>query len=100
MNDTDPNAAAKSARCSLPHARKTAKGTHPLIRDAARAACEFLEARELLSASITLASGALVMTADVDTASRMIVSLSHDSTTIDASINGKHQHFARASVHS
>ncbi len=101
MEDTDRNAAAKGAQPSLPPATKTdSAGVNPRVRDAARAACEFLEARELLSASITLVSGALVMTADVDTGSRMIVSLNHDGSTIDASINGKHQHFAKASVHS
>src|SRR5689334_23035562 len=91
MSDTDRKPGRKASRSS---------SARSLIRGAAHAACEFLEARQLFSSSITVVGGDLILSADSTTSSRMIVSLSRDGSTIDASINGKHQHFSRDSVKS
>lgn len=57
------------------------------------AAFEALEGRECLSASMTVADGILTMAADLHTASRMVVHLSHQGQQVTASINGHDRQF-------
>src|SRR4051812_26005211 len=56
-------------------------------------ALEMLEGRELMSASIGVANGILTLQADPQTASRMIVRLSHEGQQVTASINGQEKSF-------
>jgi hypothetical protein len=86
---------------SRPNSQPVARAAQDALRQvkAQAAACEALEGREYLSASISLTDGVLVLDADPSTASRMFVTLGHDGTTIDARINHQHEHFALADVH-
>ena len=69
-----------------------------IVAAASNVICEALEGRQLMSVTIDLSAGVLVMTADPATPSRMFVGLSHDGSELNASINGQHQHFALNAV--
>ena len=59
----------------------------------AAAAYETLEGRQLMSASVHVASGILMVDADPNTASRMIVRLTHEGQEVTAYLNGQGQNF-------
>lgn len=69
-----------------------------IVAAASNVVCEALEGRQLMSATIDLSGGVLVMTADPATPSRMFVTLNRDGSELRASINGQHQEFALKAV--
>ncbi|HEX4792610.1 MAG TPA: PKD domain-containing protein, partial [Humisphaera sp.] len=84
-SDVSPAAKLRAARNKKPRASNA--------NALANAALEALEGRELMSATIGVANGILTLQADPQTASRMIVRLSHEGQQVTATINGQDQSF-------
>ncbi|HZL37660.1 MAG TPA: PKD domain-containing protein [Tepidisphaeraceae bacterium] len=103
---TSAKAAARRSKRAAQQERAGARAWNLPARSAARqrlvaAAVETLEKRELLSASIGLQNGVMLLNADPSTPSRIIVHLSHEGRQIDAAVTGAApQHWPAAEVSS